>query len=89
MTWKKLCTTFQEASDSICAALSAVARRLGTAYVDPTGLSAFTVCYLIALNKQPGVRPISIGEVCWQLIAKAVLCIVRNDVFQATGSYTF
>ena len=31
--------------------------------VDPKGLFAFVACRLIPLNKNPGVRPIGIGEV--------------------------
>jgi len=62
VAWKKLCTSFRGASDSLCAALAAVARRLATAFVDPAGLAAFTTCCLIALNKNPGIRPIGIGE---------------------------
>ena len=51
--WKNLCTSFRGASDSLCAALAAVARRLATSFVDPAGLAAFTACRLIALNKNP------------------------------------
>ena len=50
--------------------------------MDPAGLAAFTVCHLIALNKNPGVRPIGTGEVCRRLIAK---CMVKDDVLQAAG----
>ena len=84
-SWKKLCTSFRSASDSLCDALAAVARRLATTFVDPVCLSAFTACRLIALDKRPGVRPIRIGKVCRRLIAKAVLVIVRDDVLQAVG----
>ena len=81
-TWKKLYTSFRGASDALCAAL---ARRLATTFVDPAGLAAFTACQLIALNKNPGVRPIGIGEAYKRLIAKSILCIVRDDVLQAAG----
>ena len=84
-SWRKLCASFQSAFDSLCDALAAVARRLVTTFVDSVCLSAFTACYLIALDKCPGVRPIVIGEVCRQLISKAVLVIVRDDVLQAAG----
>ena len=61
-SWKKLCTAFWGASDTLCDALSAVARRLVT---DPASLAAFIACRLIALNKHPGVRCIIDGEVFW------------------------
>ena len=66
-----MCTSFQTVSNDLCDALSAVARRLCTSFVDPTCLSSFFACHLIALDKNPGVRPIGIGETARRLIAKA------------------
>ena len=43
------------------------------------------LCYLIALDKHPGVGPIEVGEVCWWLLSKAILCVIRSDVLQAAG----
>ena len=59
--WRRMCTSFQRASSDLCDALSAVARKLCTTFVDPGGLSAFVSCRLIALDKCPGVRPIGAG----------------------------
>ena len=42
---------------------------------------------LLALDKQPGVRPIRIGDTVCHIIAKAVLTIVRSDVQEATGCW--
>ena len=81
-SWKKLCTAFQEASDTLCDALSAIARRLAASLVDLASLSAFTACRLIALDKHPGVRPIGVGEICRRLLSRAVLCVIRNDCFR-------
>jgi len=75
---KKLCTDFWGASDTLCDPLSAVARRLATESVDPASLAAFTTCHLIALDKNPGVRPIGIDEVCWWLLFKAILSIYNS-----------
>ena len=38
-----------------------VARRVSCEYLDPTILSSFTACRLIALDKNPGVRPIGVA----------------------------
>ena len=62
--WWRLCSSFKRVSNDLCNALAAVARRLCTTLVHPDGLSAFVACRLIPLNKNPGVRPIGIGEVC-------------------------
>jgi len=85
VSWKKLCTAFKEASDTLCDSLSAVAMRLAISLVDPACLSAFTACRLIALDKYSGVRPIGVGKVCRWLLSRTILCIIRNDVLQAAG----
>ncbi len=41
---------------------------------------------LIALDKNPGVRPIGIGDTARRIIAKAILTITRGDVQDAAGS---
>ena len=82
--WRRLCTSFQGASDDLCCSLALVARRLCTSYVDPNGLVALVACRLIALNKNPGVCPIGVGEVV--IIAKAVLSVIKLDVLEAAGS---
>lgn len=83
--WRRMCSSFKGVSSDLCHALARVARRLCCEFVDPGGLSAFVTCRLIALGKNPGVRPIGIGEVCRRIISKAILKIVGNDVLEAAG----
>ncbi len=64
-------TRFIVMSNKRCNALAAVARRLCLTSVDPNGLSAYVACRLIPLNKDPGVRPIGIGEVARRIITNA------------------
>jgi len=68
--WRRLCSSFKSASNSLCIALAGVGRRIGTSSVNPEGLSAFVACRLIPLDKCPGVRPIGVGEVPRRIIAK-------------------
>ncbi len=84
--WQRLCTAFKGSSRDLCTALSLLARRICTESVSPAGLSAFTSCRLIALDKNPGVRPIGIAEVARRIIGKAILSIVRPDIQQVAGS---
>ena len=41
---------------------------------------------LIAFDKNPGVRPIGVGDTARHIIAKAILNITRQDVQEAAGS---
>ena len=54
--------------------------------MDPVGLSPFLACRLIALDKNPGVRPIGVGETARRIIAKAILFVTRGDIQDAAGS---
>jgi len=57
-----------------------------TTFVDPTVISPLMACWLIALDKNPGFRPIGIGETVCRIIAKAVLCIISKYIQVAAGS---
>ena len=61
--WRRMCTSFGEASVGLCEALASVARRICTAHLVPSVLMPFLSCRLIPLDKCPGVRPIGIGDV--------------------------
>ena len=84
--WKRMCTAFGHASNNLCHALAAVARKLCKQPVAPSGLSALVACRLIPLDKCPGIRPIGVGEVSRRIIAKAVMSVVKEDVTHAAGA---
>ena len=73
-------------SDQLCKAIAKLAIRINTSFVDPDGLTSFVACQLIALYKCPGVRPIGVGEALRQIVCKATLNLVREDVQDAVGS---
>ena len=68
--WRRLCTAFKGASNSLCQSLAAVARRPCHSLVDPQGLAPLLACRLIALDKCPGVHPIGIGETVRRIIIR-------------------
>jgi len=84
--WQRLCTTFKGASTALCDALASVARRLASEFVDPAGTQAFTACRLIALDKQPGVRPIGVAEMPRRIIGKAILKIIGREIQEVAGA---
>ena len=83
--WRRLCTSFHRASEDLCSAVAAAARRLCSTFVDPDAVFAFTACRLIPLDKRPGVRPIGICEVVRRIVGKAVMSVVGQDVLKAAG----
>jgi hypothetical protein len=84
--WRCICSSFKSTSTDLCNALASVARRLCTTSVDTDSVTAYVACSLIPLNKEPGVRPIGIGEVSRRIIAKAILKVVGDDVKLAAGT---
>lgn len=51
--WKRMCTSFNSASEDLCNSLALLARRLCTVFLDPSGLAPLLSCRLIALDKKP------------------------------------
>ena len=62
-----------------------VGRRINMIYFDPSSLTAFVACRLIALDKCPGVRPIGMDEVARHNIGKVVVRTISNEVQEANG----
>ena len=83
--WQRLCSSFGDASVGLCNSLASVARCLATSEIDPTFLAPFVACRLIPLDKNPGVRPIGIGDVPRRILAKAILYCIGDDIAEAAG----
>ena len=47
---------------------------------------AFLSCRLIPLDKNPGRRPIGVGEILRRIAGKVVVSIVRGDVISSVDS---
>ena len=71
-SWRRMCTAFGEKSNELCSSIAAFARKISTQFVDPESLMAYTSARLIPLNKNPGVRPIGVGEVVRRIVGKAI-----------------
>ena len=84
--WRRMLVSFEAASRDLCDTVAGVARRIATEHVDPTGLLFLLNNRLFPLDKDPGVRPVGIGEVLRRIIGKSVLMIVKKDVMLAAGA---
>ena len=83
--WRRMLVSFKAASAELCCAVAGVARRLATEHVDPLGLTALLNNRLIPLDKNPGVRPIGIGETLRRIIGKSVMTVLKKDIMYAAG----
>ena len=61
------------------------ARKLATEHLDPDTLEPYTSCRLIPLNKNPGIRPIGVGEVLRRIVGKTIAWSLRDEVQEAVG----
>ena len=83
--WTRMLTCFKQSSDRLCAALSCAARALCTQDRTADDMEGLTAARLIPLDKQPGVRPIAVGEVFRRIICKAIMRVVEMDVLKVTA----
>lgn len=83
--WRRMLVSFKSASRDLCDAVAEVARHLASQQVDPAGLMPLLSNRLIPLDKNPGVRPVGIGEVLRRIIGKSLMTVLRSDITRATG----
>ena len=83
--WRRLCTSYKGPSNDLCNALATVAKRICSTYVDPTAIAPLLACRLIAIDKNPGVRPIGIGDTARRIIAKSITQLLKGDIQETCG----
>ena len=84
--WHKMLTAHRETSADLAHALAQVGRRLATEYVDPASLEAFLANRGIAIDKNPGFRPVGVGEMARRIIGKAVVTVTGQEAQKSVGS---
>ena len=65
--------------------ISIFAKNIATKVTDPNCLEAYTANRLIPLDKNPGIRPIGIGEVLRRIVGKAIAWDLKIDFKEAAG----
>ena len=80
-----LSSTLQGSSaNNLCNALASLAKKTATATCHH--LDSLTACRLVPLDKNPGCRPIGIGEVVRRIIGKCIMSVIKVDVRNAAGN---
>ena len=62
-----------------------VVQKLCTDLVETHTIEAFLSCRLIPLDKNPGLRPIEVGEVLRRIVGKVIVSVLKQDVIKCTG----
>ena len=65
--------------------ISIFANNIATKVTDPNCFEAYTANRLIPLDKDPGIRPIGIGEVLRRIVGKAIAWDLKIDFKEAVG----
>ena len=86
--WRRImCSaSFGKFSKDACESVARMCRRLCTEHVDPASIATFTNCRRIPLDKNPGVRPIGIGEVLRRIVGKAVVTFLNPEILDSVGT---
>ena len=83
--WRRMLVSLKSASQELCEAVAEVSHHLATNHVNPEGLNPLLNNRLIPLDKDPGVRPVGIGEVLRRIVGKSLIIVLKNDITQAAG----
>ena len=62
-----------------------MARKLATETLDPLTLEAYVSCRLLSVDKNPGARPIGVGEVLRRIVGKCIGWVLKEDIQLAAG----
>ena len=86
--WRRILASnsFGDSSSDLCRAITSFTRKLCLEKFDASSLEASLACRLIPLNKNPGLRPIGVGETLRRIVGKVVVSSTRNDIIDSVGS---
>ena len=65
--------------------ISILTRKLATTIIDPASIDSLVACNLIPLSKNPGIRPIGVGETLRRIMGKAINWTLKEDIQSAAG----
>ena len=86
--WKRILTSnqFGKIFIALCKAFAEVIKEICSIENQSASLEAFLVCRLIPHDKNPGFRPIGIGEVLRRITGKVVVTHFRTEIVTSVGS---
>ena len=84
--FRQICSRkFRKEGTELKENIAMLARKIASESVDPRSLEVFTACRLIPLDKNPGVRPIGIGETLRRISGKTISWHIKIEAMEAAG----
>ena len=85
--WKQiLCSkNFKQQQADLCDSIAKLTKKLCVTSAEPDCLTELLASRLIPLDKNPGVRPIGIGEILRRIMGKCVTWNIKKDIESSAG----
>ena len=86
--WKWILTSkqFAESCTDLCTTIANLIKKLCVEKDLVNTLETFLSCHLIPLDKNPGLRPIGVGEVLRRIVRKVIVSTLQDDIITSVGS---
>ena len=86
--WRRILASncFGDSSSDLCRAIASFTKKLCSEKLDASSLEAFLASRLIPFDKNPGLRPIGVGEILRRIAGKVAVSSTRNDIIDSVGS---
>ena len=78
--WRRILTHFNQTSIELCKTIAKLSYTIASKVLPHDNQTAYNSCRLIPLDKNPGVRPIGIGEVLRRIIGKTITQCIKSDL---------
>ena len=87
--WKKILVSkvYGQNGEDLRKAFAEVIKKICREKIDDNSLESFLACRLVPLDKNPGLRPIGIGEILRRIAGKVVMSISKNEVMTSVSQY--
>ena len=77
--------TYGEVGEDLRKQIALLTRKISTLNFDSNSLESFLACRLIPIDKNPGVRPIGVGEILRRIVRKVITAFRKNDVLLSSN----
>ena len=86
--WCRMLTSnsYGKSSSDLCKVISDLIKRLCTHQVNSESIEALLASRLIPLDKNPGLRPIGVGEILRRIAGKVVVNALKEEIVSSVGS---